>query len=113
MIGLRSFAPRPSQLLNLLNWKKFFSSYRRPSTSTPSASESCWLTVPTVQSGGGDPKKVELARVIADGHGLFLVPFRRRDSGYVEVLGVLQLNVCAKRFIERFISLLPSVPDGI
>ncbi|GEM_PF-6408931 len=70
-------------------------------------SESWWLTIPTVQTGGGDPKKLELSRIIADGHGLCLVPFGGRDSRYVEVLGVLQLNVCAKRFIERFIGLLP------
>jgi hypothetical protein len=39
---------------------------------------------------------------------LGLVPFRGGDSGYVEVFGVLQLNVCAKGFIERFIDFLPS-----
>jgi hypothetical protein len=39
---------------------------------------------------------------------LGVVPFCRRDSGYVEVLGVLQLNVCAKRFIEHFTGLLLS-----
>jgi len=37
---------------------------------------------------------------------LGLVPFCGRDSGYVEVLGVLQLNVCAERFIEHFAGLL-------
>src|ERR1035438_5455785 len=41
-------------------------------------------------------------------HTLGLVPFCGRDSGYVEVLGVLQLNVCAKRFIEHFAGLLLS-----
>jgi hypothetical protein len=35
------------------------------------------------------------------------VPFCGRDIGYVEVLGVLQPNVCAKGFIELFIGLLP------
>jgi len=39
---------------------------------------------------------------------LGLVPFCGRDSGYVEVLGVLQLNVRAKRFIEHFAGLLLS-----
>ena len=33
---------------------------------------------------------------------LGVVPLCGRDSGYVEVLGVLQLNVCAKRFREHF-----------
>ena len=41
-------------------------------------------------------------------HTLGLVPFCGRDSGCVEVLGVLQLNVCAKRFIEHFAGLLLS-----
>jgi hypothetical protein len=38
----------------------------------------------------------------ADGHGLGLAPFCGWDSGWVEVLGVLQLNVCAKRFVQHF-----------
>jgi hypothetical protein len=41
-------------------------------------------------------------------HSLGIVPFCGRDSGYVEVLGVRQLNVCAKRFIELFAGLLLS-----
>src|SRR6266849_7382789 len=33
---------------------------------------------------------------------LGLVPFCGWDSGWVEVLGVLQLNVCTKRFVQHF-----------
>jgi hypothetical protein len=36
------------------------------------------------------------------------VPFCGRDSGYVELPGVRQFNVCAKRFIELFAGLLLS-----
>jgi hypothetical protein len=39
---------------------------------------------------------------------LGLVPFGGGHGGYVELLGMLQLNVCAKCFIERFIGFLPS-----
>ena len=46
--------------------------------------------------------------VVADGQDLGLVPFCGRDSGQVEVLGVLQLNVRAKRFIKRFVGLSQS-----
>src|SRR4029077_14083937 len=33
-------------------------------------------------------------------HGLGLVPFCGGDSGQLEVVGVLQHNVCAKRFVQ-------------
>jgi hypothetical protein len=38
---------------------------------------------------------------------LGLVPFCGRNRGQVEVLGVLQPNVCAKRFVEHFTGLSP------
>ena len=39
--------------------------------------------------------------------GLGFVPFGGGHSGKIEFLGMLQLNVCAKCFIERFIGLFP------
>jgi hypothetical protein len=41
----------------------------------------------------------------ATAQGLGLVPFCGRDGGYVEVLGVLEFDVRAKRFIKRFVGL--------
>jgi|ERR1022692_637633 hypothetical protein len=64
-----------------------------------------WLNPSPSDSPRGELVRITGTFALADGHSLRLVPFCGTDSGQVEVLGVLQLNVCAKRFVEHFTGL--------
>ena len=48
---------------------------------------------------------------LADGHGLGIIPFCCEVGGLDGILGVLQLNVYAKRFIEHFAGFSLSTPS--